>query len=135
VFDYIPSPSFTHTTGMTHFLDLQQHALMTKRLSVQCEAHSCVVLVIDCYKTTPSQYHPPCSLPAKTLCLCASMPVLLTKSWLCRLWLVYCYSNTHFIPWKRLTATTEALKEITVKGLQKCLQQWYKWGLRFSQSW
>ena len=21
VFDYIPSPSFTHTTGMTHFLD------------------------------------------------------------------------------------------------------------------
>jgi len=23
VFDYIPSPSFTHTTGMTHFLNFQ----------------------------------------------------------------------------------------------------------------
>jgi hypothetical protein len=82
---------------------LQRHALMTKRLSVQCEAHSCVVLVTDWYKTTPSHLHPPCSLSAKTLCLCASMPLLVTKSWLCSLWLVYCCSNAHFIPWNRLT--------------------------------
>lgn len=104
---------------------LQRHALVTKRLSVQYEAHSCVVLVTDCYKTTP-HFHPSCSLPAKTLCLCAFMPVLLTKSLLYSLWLLYCCSYAHFIPWSKLTQLQQTLKEITGKGLQECLQQWYQ---------
>ena len=63
---------------------VQQHALMTKRLSVQCEAHSCVVLVTDRYKTTPSHYHPPCSLPAKTLSVCLFTAVVTHVSFLGR---------------------------------------------------
>jgi len=46
LFDYIPSPSFTHTTGMTHFLDVlgcytmwDYNLISTFQETLHCDDH------------------------------------------------------------------------------------------------